>query len=339
MLEFCTYFDRNYLLQALALHRSLARHASPFRLWMLCLDDESFELVERLDLPSVRTLSEEMLLADCPDLAAAREDRSRVEFYYACTPALTQYALDRGANPDGVSYIDADMFFFGDPGGLYSEADDVNVRLVEHRCMDPAIEEEHGRFNVCAVHFAQTDEARDCLRWWAEQTLASTRLGDGVWGDQGYLDHFPRLFSGVETFDGATVGLAPWNLFRHTIAQREGNVLVDGRPLIAYHFARYLFLSPRTFIPIRRTWIPRHVLDAIYAPYHVAMNEALAAVRRLSPAYRVGYTARNLRGVALGLVGGRMFVQRAGRLRRIGVYMPSTREELHGWNIDRAARR
>ena len=41
MNRYCTYFDRGYLAQGLAMWRSLEEHDAAATLWVLALDDES----------------------------------------------------------------------------------------------------------------------------------------------------------------------------------------------------------------------------------------------------------------------------------------------------------
>lgn len=331
MFQLCTYFDRNYLLQGIALHRSLERQRSPFTLWMLCLDDESYRIVESLRLSNVVLIHVDDLLSATPHLTVARENRPRVEFYYACTAPLVQFVADRSQGDGGVTYLDADMYFFNDLAVLGDEIRDSDVLLVEHRSFDQAVEELHGRYNVSFVHFSGSDESQLCLDWWAQETFKSTALGGGIWGDQRYLDDFPRLFKGVNSVSGGEMGLAPWNLMRHEIFSTDGVVTVDGSPLVAYHFARFMYLSSRAFMPIRRNWVPRSIVQLLYVPYQEALRSAHREVRSVAPGFRPGYTRRNLRGVALGMISGRTFFHALHRPIRLGVYVPSTREEIDFW--------
>jgi hypothetical protein len=77
--NYCTYFDSNYLTRALALHASLARHAAPFRLWALCLDDAAFRVVEAMGIDSLRPIKLADLEAADPGLVEAKGNRSTVE--------------------------------------------------------------------------------------------------------------------------------------------------------------------------------------------------------------------------------------------------------------------
>ncbi len=44
MRNYCTVFDKNYLVQGVALYRSLLHHADEFTLYALCMDGEACEL-------------------------------------------------------------------------------------------------------------------------------------------------------------------------------------------------------------------------------------------------------------------------------------------------------
>ena len=50
---FCTYLDKNYLPRGLALYQSLKRHASPFELFVLCLDQPSHQILSQLQSPEL----------------------------------------------------------------------------------------------------------------------------------------------------------------------------------------------------------------------------------------------------------------------------------------------
>lgn len=335
-IELCTYFDRNYLLQGLSLYRSLEMQRASFRMWILCLDDDTRDILGNLNLRHAELLTVDELIDATPTLHHARLDRSPVEFYYACTPALTAHVMERTHRTVGVSYIDADMYFFGSPAPIFEGLADANVLLVEHRLPNAEQEQLHGRYNVSLVHFAPTDEARRCLVWWQEQTLASTAMNNLTWGDQKYLDSFPERFEGVRTVNSRISGLAPWNIVNHSISKQDGQILVDGETLSVFHFAKYIFLSSRLFIPARREWIPRPILEALYASYHRALATAYREVRRVSPQYRVGYTRRNLRAALLSTAAGRTFLHGRHSPHRLGVYIPTNLTELQAWRKDRS---
>lgn len=323
MHQLCTYFDRGYLAQGLALIRSLERTSPGAVLWVLCLDAETQEILRELSPGNVRLLSVEDLLAHAPELGAARADRSRVEFYYACTPRLVEYVLDMAPEAPGATYVDADMFFFRDCLEIYAEAPDANVLIVPHRSGNAESEAEHGRFNVCIVHFARAPEALRCLGWWAESTLRSTALGNSTWGEQKYLDEFPERFDGVGVLTSPAVTSAPWNIWRHGVRRSATAVLLDDRPLTVYHFARLLLVGPHAFIPIRRLWLSRTVLELVYRPYMQALRAAYQEIRSVRPGYRVSYTRRNLRGVLLGAMTGRFVYEGRLGMRRLGIWIPS----------------
>jgi hypothetical protein len=333
--EFCTYFDQNYLPQGLALMRSLSK-SSDVRLWVLSLDDVTTRVLARLAPPHVRVLIVDDLLDHEPRLRLALTDRSPLEFYYACTPRIIQLVFDRSSAPQGVTYIDADMFFFGPCETIFAEAPQAHVLIVEHDSGNKKAETERGRFNVSLVHFADHGQARACLEWWGEATLRSTALGGDVWGDQKYLDEFPERFNGVHILTRPAGTLAPWNIWRRRLVRRsEDEVLADGFPVTVYHFARFLVISHHLFMPIRRDWLSRPVLTFIYRPYMRAIREAYRDIRKVAPEYRVGYTRRNLRGLLLGLLAGRLFYEGRLGLHRLGVWIPSGPME---WASRRRAR-
>jgi hypothetical protein len=333
MTAFCTYFDRNYIPQGLALYRSLIRTRPSAELWILCLDDAVASIIASLRLPGVRIVSVDDLIGFEPRLRDARENRPALEFFYACTPQLMRYVgAEAGAAAGGVAYIDADVYLYRDPMAIYTEAPGAEILLMEHRSGDPGLETQRGRFNVCFVHIASTPEADRALDWWGERTLESTAMDEETWGDQKYLDQFPELFRSVGILRSPAATLAPWNVWQHVVTNDvSGQVSADGRPLIAYHFARLLVVGPHLFSPARREWLPREVLRLIYRPYAREIRQSFSQIRSVAPDYSVGHNRKNRRGLILGLLAGRVFYEGRFGLHRLGVYVPNTRKEFRAW--------
>jgi hypothetical protein len=132
-LHYATYFDRHYLTRGLALYRSLARHSPPFILWILCLDEETHRTLTRLRPENVELVRLADLERADPALLAAKPGRSPVEYYWTCTAPWLLHLLERHPGLDGVTYLDADLYFFGDLTPLHDELGGQSILLVGHR--------------------------------------------------------------------------------------------------------------------------------------------------------------------------------------------------------------
>lgn len=304
MNHYCTYFDRGFLIQGVALWRSLAAHETTFVLWVLALDDFTAEILREFDDGSLRIVSVTELERSDVDLAAAKSNRTRVEFYFTLSPCWPRWILGRHPEVSQVTYVDADMFFFGSSAAIFEQMDaaGASILVTEHRFLPwQRHYEQHGKFNVGILSFRNDEAGRGCLDDWRARCLAwcYDRMEDGKYADQKYLDDWPGRFgNALLVLNHAGVNLAPWNWRRHRIAisesrgrskcrneldthSRTKEVRVDGRPLIIFHFAR--------FRPWLGTWawqsgqleygvMPHSLRRAIYAPYVRALLAARSAI-------------------------------------------------------------
>jgi hypothetical protein len=254
MHHFCTYFDRNYLTRGLALHESLLRHCGRFQLWILAMDPESEALVGRLKLPSVRLVSLAELEAAVPGLTAAKANRSRLEFYFTCTPALPGHVLASDSSVDRITYLDADLWFFADPSPIFDEIGDAPIAVIEHR-FSPAnahLEQGSGRFNVSWVAFRRDPEAAACLARWRAQCLewCHDRPDKERNADQKYLDEWPALYPGLRIISAPGAGIAPWNVATAGLSAAADKVTVRGGPLLFFHFHGLTQVGRRVYDPV-----------------------------------------------------------------------------------------
>lgn len=251
--HFCTYFDRNYLTRGLALYYSLRQHCRrPFLLWTLCFDDETYAILSRLNLVGLRLIRRADFEADDADLATARANRTAVEYYWTCTPSLPLYVLHQDETIEVITYLDADLFFFSDPQPIFDEFGDGSILIHGHRYSPEHAHyaETSGIFNVGLLAFRRDKSGLECLWWWRERCNAwcYARFEDGKYGDQKYLDDWPVRFSGVIVLQHPGAGLAPWNISQYQIESDE-KILVNGYPLIFFHFHALKVVSPYVVAP------------------------------------------------------------------------------------------
>ncbi len=288
---YCTYFDRGFLAQGLALWRSLAAHDPEARLWVLALDDFTADVLRELGETRLSVVALADVEAGDAALAAAKENRTRVEYYFTLSPCWPRWLLARHPEIARVTYVDADMFFFASPAEIFfaMDAAGASVLVTAHRF--PAWlrhYEQHGKFNVGLLAFRNDSAGRACLDDWTARCLAwcHDRLEDGKYADQKYLDAWPEKLGGaLLVLDRPGVNLAPWNWANYDFVNR---LWVDERALVLFHFAR--------FRPLHGDWwwhsgqleydvMPWPLRQAIYGPYVRALLAARDEIRARRPTF------------------------------------------------------
>lgn len=276
--HFCTYFDRNYLTRGLALYESLRRTChKPFVLWVLCFDEETHAVLSRLQLPSMELIPQSEFEAGDAELVAAKEGRSRVEYYWTCTPSLPLYVLAQHPEVEIITYLDADLYFFSDPQPIYDEMGSASIVIIEHHYApeNAHLATKSGIYNVGWLSFRRDANGLSCLHWWRERCLewCYKYYEDGKFGDQLYLDDWPQRFSDLVVLQHRGAGLAPWNLNRYHLHFIRNRATVDGQPLIFYHFHEKI-VERTGQISITGYQLSSQHIKWLYLPYIVALKRA-----------------------------------------------------------------
>jgi len=247
MYHFCTYFDVNYLAQGITLYRSLSEHCDkPFRFYILCLDEETFDVLQRLNQENIIPIAMESVEEWDVRLLSAKENRSRIEYYFTLSPALPAFVMENFEHVDCVSYLDADLFFFASPKPIFEELGDASILIIGHRFSKHLKQREVcGLYNVQYLTFRNDAQGRGCLEHWRNQCIewCHDRLEDGKYADQKYLNAWPELYDRLIVSQLKGAGLAPWNVHGVQIKSNGKGVTVDGEPLIFFHFHGFKWLG------------------------------------------------------------------------------------------------
>jgi glycosyltransferase involved in cell wall biosynthesis len=293
-LQYCCYFDHRYLSRGLTMIRSLRAKDPSAVVWVLCLSDECAAALTAIEEPGLRLVRIADLEAAYPALAAARSNRSLIEYYFTCTPSLVCFALDNVEPGSIVTYVDSDLYFFSDPSPLIAELGAGSVSIVPHR-FPPRLEylEKYGLYNVGWMSFRNDARGKTVARWWQDRCneWCYDVLDGDRFADQKYLDRIATDFEGVVIIEHRGANLAPWNVGGHALSADGDRLMVDGRwPLIFFHFHGLRNLGERIYIPGHfryRAPFGRLMRSRVYRPYvqrlHAIKTETAPFITAATP--------------------------------------------------------
>jgi hypothetical protein len=289
--HFVTLFNSLFLPQGLALHMSMERHVREYVLWILCVDDETFEVLGRLDLPNVRRLKLSDL--ETPELLDVKSGRTIGEYCWTLTPFAPRFVFEADSSVKRITYIDADLWFRKHPKPIFDEFDaSAKHVLITDHAYAPEYDQSATSGQYCVQFITFTRDGGEHVRkWWEERCVewCYARYEDGKFGDQKYLDDWPTHFGDfVHILRDKELALAPWNASRFPY----GNA-------VFYHFHGLRLISENK-IEIGNYFLPNTLRQVVYRAYYEDMRKSLAQLEqvgvKLVPQVKsMGYARRNYR--------------------------------------------
>jgi hypothetical protein len=227
---------------------SMRRHCRPFVLHVLAWDFDPFAW-PCLD-PDVEVTPRLAFLRRHPDYAADRlpgPPRSTIDT--ACTARwrfVADLVHDLG---EPVCMVDGDVWFWSSPEPMFDEVAGAYCAAATHGFPQAALRlpgityeshRKYGLYNAGLTYWSEGMAAESMAamtREWSYTELRDRGDGSVMFGDQWALEKVMGSFGRAIRHPG--VNLAPWNVHTRRIEDRFGDILVNGQPLIAYHYSSF----------------------------------------------------------------------------------------------------
>jgi hypothetical protein len=272
MEHYVTLFDSLFLPQGLALHHSLERWGRLYTLWILCLDDVSYDVLSRLRPENVRLLR--VGEVETPELLRVKPGRTRAEYCWTLTPFAPRFVFDAAPEITRVTYVDADLWLLRNPAPIFEELDESGKHvLITRHAYAPEYDKSSTSGRFCVQFMAFSREGEGVRKWWEERCIewCFAKPEDGKFGDQKYLDDWPERFAEqVHVLQHQEWVLAPWNATRFPY----GDALV-------YHF-HGLRLQDGGRISVGDDYaLPPVLMSDVYQPYIHTLREVIGELRRI----------------------------------------------------------
>ena len=169
-----------------------------------------------------------------------------------CT-AVKGWALNRllSMDYDYVLYLDPDCWVLADPAKIVELLKEHMSVLVVPHTTSPAETKEairlvevsslkHGIYNLGFLLVKNDENGKRFAKWWAERLhdYCLIEFQHGIFTDQRWFDLAVGYFPFIQICWHKGIDLASWNIGQRTISRSpSGGYLVDGDPLIFYHFS------------------------------------------------------------------------------------------------------
>jgi hypothetical protein len=288
---FCTILSKTRLYQGLALLSSLKKvMGDDYYIYIHCIDEESYNLLKKINWKNSKLIHEKKF---AKRIVSLRNERKVHEYCWTMKPVLCEYVLLKYPSIERLTYLDSDLYFWGDPRGIFTNQRDCSVLLSIEEKYSPRVNQSiqrrmskvTGLYNSGFISFKRDEIGLQAVTWWKEKCLENCRISpeEGLFGDQKYLDELSSLFPGICDISTPGVNIGPWNELKYQFSTINGSILIDNQLLIFYHFSGLRVSGKNNIQSVNRVNWKRRPL--IYQVYSEAIDEAIEFAERIDPTF------------------------------------------------------
>jgi hypothetical protein len=260
MINFCSYFDKNYLSRFLVLKDSIDAFKLEYNYFVLALDNFVEDFFQKQKIKNIQVINLKDLEQEYKDLIIAKNNRDLIEYYFTLSPFLPIYIFEKFKS-NNLIYVDSDFFFYKDPIQFSNQNINSSVTLVKQNA-NP----KYGIFNVGLIQFNfNFFETYKILKIWSQECINSCTdipdLKNNVYAEQKYLDNWIFELKNLKILSPECTVLSPWDS-NQVIEKNINN-------MIAFHFHGFSYKNNFFYSGFSNynKRLSEKILNNIYIPY------------------------------------------------------------------------
>ena len=291
--NFCTIVDKNFVFKCLALYTSILEKEKSFTLWVLCMDNETYDIFGKMNLGGLELVK--LVDFENEQLRKVKKERKISEYCWTCVPIFCLYLLEKYKQIKNLVYLDSDLYFFSSLDVFFERLEKGSFLLTPHR--DGLLKEEAikgaGIYNAGFFMVKNDEFGRERLKDWGEKCIESCfdNINNGLYAGQWYLNDWSEKYDRVLVLDDKGINTAMWNVFRFNVNKKGKEIYVDDDKLVFYHFSRFEIINKNKFnfnIESLGFKVHKYVIEIIYGPYIKAVKQAIKQVWETDFNFRFG---------------------------------------------------
>lgn len=286
-----TIITPNYLAHAYALRQSFL-NLHPGSSFVICLIGTQ--------QPAGADEKEMVLLKELKDerIEGMIQRYNPFELSCALKPYFAEHLLT--LKPDSIRfiYLDSDIGVFG----RFDQQTQAAVTISPHRTKNvnylPGLDNfsttellRYGVYNAGYFEITRSNEAKRFLSWWQQllEHFSYNKPDKHIFTDQLWLSVVPSFFDDVYINKKPGFNVGFWNLIERTVEYTNNQWLVNGEPLVFYHFSRYKLELPDNMVDFNHPMLSfqsKPQLKILYDQYREQiLNEGYETLKQLPYPY------------------------------------------------------
>lgn len=202
-----------------------------------------------------------------------------VELLTSVKPFYFEWLFNTYAEAENIVYFDPDIMIFQPLTRLEESLKAYDIILTPHytnpindNCLPTELHVmQTGIFNLGFIAVKRSENSFKMLAWWQSRlkNQCFIDLSRGLFVDQLWANLIPAYFDKVLIEKHPGYNMAHWNLHERTLSFENGAYLVNGQPLIFFHFSHYSPAHPNSIAAYhnRFSFETRPDLKEIYNQY------------------------------------------------------------------------
>ena len=281
--DYCTYIDKDNLIKGVSLINSIIRNCSDSNIFILCLDEISRLIINKLKFSNVHTIALHEIESKDESLITYKSNSKLTDYQSILAPTLLLYIIDNYSEIECLSFIYSNFYFLACPDIFNYKNAQIHYRLKLENNND-------AKFLWLTIY--NNDVTLNQVIQLRQLLLQSKSKNDS-------LNIFTNFILNNDNFNEISdtdIVFTIDKLTNQKINKFEDIIYIDNNRLIAYNFSDLVFINQFIIIPALdlNQKLSLEIIQICYEKYIEELYNSLVSVRGYLSDFSEGLNNKDL---------------------------------------------